>query len=631
MERAGKGTVDIEHRSYESAVSALLSPVHQATTPTAIRTAAARRRSTLDDMQVYLKRLGLELTANNGDADNRDDIHVPSLIFHIAGTKGKGSTSSFCESILRNAHGLNTGMFTSPHLVSLRERIRINGVPVSKRVFGEVYWRVRGKLEQHQCDSHAENGVGDGCTLSPLPILPGYFRMLCLMAIYTFYHYQNPRIDAILLEVGVGGRYDATNIYDPSLLSSNQVLVRGVTLIDYDHTRVLGNTLEQIAWEKGGIFISEKLVNIGPNDGGYLAFLEGHDTSEYQQPNNQHDTETNEPNVFASGKNTAGVLEVLNCIANDHGCQLKIVRDSHLDGFPRIGVQGDHQRNNAALALLMCKYAIEKSKLSRQSDASEESFQDALATTFWPGRCHTVSLPCTQTNGFDVTMNLHCDGAHTPISINACIDWFRKVVDVKSSTSAAPYNNVHKVLIFNCGHERNPLPLLFSLFHSNLFHSVYFCRADFERPSSVPKRLEAEWSKESLSNEQFCDGTTVTLESICAELFKSGKVIHSDPTELSASSWQQTLANVWRIFDMYQMNYDGHTLLESGMETYAGLTVKDALAAIQEEAASSAEKDGDDAAKVSLEVCVTGSLYIVGSALEAVEWEEGEASGKILE
>ena len=71
--------------------------------------------------------------------------------------------------------------------------------------------------------------------------------MLTLMALYTFSHYQNPKIDAILLEVGVGGRYDATNVYEPypNLAPSSpaRLLVRGVTLIDYDHTRVLGSTL----------------------------------------------------------------------------------------------------------------------------------------------------------------------------------------------------------------------------------------------------------------------------------------------------------------------------------------------------------------------------------------------------
>ncbi len=107
-------------------------------------------------------------------------------------------------------------MFTSPHLVSIRERIRINGVPVSKKVFGRIYWRVRRKLERGARDASSDHGE-DG----DLPPLPGYFRMLTLMAVYAFCHYQNPSIDVMLLEVGVGGRYDATNVFEPHALCAS--------------------------------------------------------------------------------------------------------------------------------------------------------------------------------------------------------------------------------------------------------------------------------------------------------------------------------------------------------------------------------------------------------------------------
>ncbi|KAL7535908.1 hypothetical protein ACHAXR_007933 [Thalassiosira sp. AJA248-18] len=646
------------NESYENAVSALLSPLHQATTPAAIRTAAARRKNTLHDMHTYLHRLGLNLngssigsTSTTTTTNAATNNVVPSLILHVTGTKGKGSTLSTCESILRNAYGLNTGMFTSPHLVSIRERIRINGVPVSKEVFGQVYWRVRRQLEQfHDVDDAANEN--DSLPTHNLPVLPGYFRMITLMALYTFCHYENPKIDAILLEVGMGGRYDATNVFEqqqqPAYCCSSQIilhdeeeeriLIRGVTLIDYDHTRVLGSTLEQIAWEKGGIFVRGKLINIGINDGGYDRYLEGNVVGKDEDEQRSNKAESTSL-VFASGNNTAEVLNVLHHIAVDNDYRLEAVHDSYMESFPDIGLQGDHQRSNAALALAMCQYAMNRYQTSRPSHGV---IQWALAKTFWPGRCHTVSLPCLASEsgidhhaGLQLSMNLRCDGAHTPISINACIDWYRTV---STSNSLFQYNKIYRVLVFNCSHERNPLPLLFSLYHSDLFHSIYFCRADFERPSAVPKRLEEGWMKEPLGG-----GIAGSLKSMCDELVNttypnnggSTTSIILDSSKLSASTWQETLANVLNVFDAHRRHVSERSLTHPAMKVTKGLNVKDALLAIQKDAVLFAAHkiDGDVAAddeqRVLIEACVTGSLYIVGSALEAAGWEEGEASGNI--
>jgi folylpolyglutamate synthase len=146
-------------RTFETALEALYSPLHQSQTPQAIQAAAARRTCTVADMRLYFQRIGLDT----------DVAFQKKRLVHITGTKGKGSTSCLCESILRNAYKQRTAQFTSPHLIDIRERIRIDGRPVSQSVFGQAYWDLRTRLQ------------AAGSEEEDLPVLPGYFRMLTLM------------------------------------------------------------------------------------------------------------------------------------------------------------------------------------------------------------------------------------------------------------------------------------------------------------------------------------------------------------------------------------------------------------------------------------------------------------------
>jgi folylpolyglutamate synthase len=414
--------------------------------------------------------------------------------------------------------------------------------------------------------------------------------MLTLMAIYTFCNCQSPKIDAMLLEVGMGGRYDCTNVFEPT----QHNLIQGVTLIDYDHMRVLGSTLEQIAWEKGGIFCSDKLSAIGRGDGGYDVFV-----SKYKQSStgeNLHEKSRDGTKVFASGNNTQQVLDILSYIVNNdaqHG-HLQLVNDAVLEAHAKIGLEGQHQRSNAALALSMCQHAMHK-------PLSTEKLQYALSQTFWPGRCHSVTLPSirNEPTGIEASIHLRCDGAHTPISINACVEWFKSVASDKET--------IHRLLIFNCSHERNPLPLLYSLYQSKLFDAVYFCRADFERPSMLKKQLEEQWYNQDI-------GSQVTLRKMCDTLGQAN---------CAAPTWQETLANVWKLFGMYESN-SSNNICDVDQPVAFGLDVKTAVQTIQDKFASQRSTT-----KGRIEVCVTGSLYIVGSALEASGWEENSLECKL--
>ncbi|XP_071856016.1 folylpolyglutamate synthase 1 isoform X3 [Bombus fervidus] len=173
----------------------------------------------LRDTKKYLIRSGITL-------QKLDTLSV----IHIAGTKGKGSTCAYTEAILRE-HGFKTGFFSSPHLVNARERIRISGQPISKIQFTQNFWKIYKKLEdtkEHESD------------------MPTYFKFLTILMFNIF---LDEHVDVAIIEVGIGGLYDCTNIV------RNPVCV-GITSLGLDHTSLLGNTVEDIAYQKSGIFKS---------------------------------------------------------------------------------------------------------------------------------------------------------------------------------------------------------------------------------------------------------------------------------------------------------------------------------------------------------------------------------------
>ncbi|KAL8837787.1 MAG: hypothetical protein Q9170_002405, partial [Blastenia crenularia] len=162
---------------------------------------------------------------------------------HIAGTKGKGSTSAFVSSILcqylpspsqPNPLFHKIGLYTSPHLRFVRERIRINNEPLSEHMFAKYFFETWDRLE--------ESAKTRGEPTDKLA-KPSYFRFLTLMAFHT---YTSEGVDTAIFECGIGGEYDSTNvIFSPT--------ATGITSLGIDHVQILGNTIEQIAWHKAGI------------------------------------------------------------------------------------------------------------------------------------------------------------------------------------------------------------------------------------------------------------------------------------------------------------------------------------------------------------------------------------------
>ncbi len=172
----------------------------------------------LDRMRELLRRLGNPQQA------------LP--IVHIAGTKGKGSTAATIAAVL-TAAGLRTGLFTSPHLDRVEERMAVDGRPCPAEEFAKLIDSIRPEIE-------AMDRAAAGC--SPPEFGPTYFEIITAAALA---HFARRQVDAAVLEVGLGGRLDSTNVCSPCLTI--------ITSISFDHTRQLGDTLESIAAEKAGI------------------------------------------------------------------------------------------------------------------------------------------------------------------------------------------------------------------------------------------------------------------------------------------------------------------------------------------------------------------------------------------
>eukprot|EP00727_Mastigamoeba_balamuthi_P011538 m51a1_g7006 putative folylpolyglutamate mitochondrial-like (571) ;mRNA; r:230436-233038 len=250
---------------------------------------------------------------------------------HVTGTKGKGSTCAFIESILR-AHGRKTGLYTSPHLVSHTERIKINGRSLSQDKFAESFWRVHDALLAGERRND--------------PMSPNYFETLTIMAFDVF---VRERVDVAVVEVGAGGRCDPTNVADAPAVCA-------VTPIGLDHVRLLGSTRDAIAREKSGIFKPLAPAVVSPD----------------QYPE---------------------AMEVLRGRAAEASSPLVLAPALGPHELPAaLGLDGDFQAENAAVAAAVCREWM--ARCGRPGETVDIArLREALAGTRWPGRAQRLALP----------------------------------------------------------------------------------------------------------------------------------------------------------------------------------------------------------------------------------------------
>lgn len=361
-------------RTYRSAVNHLNAAVSYERTP---RAALAAGGYTLGRTQRLLRALG-----------------NPERTFksvHIAGSKGKGSTVAMLAGMLQNC-GFKVGVYTSPHILSVRERIAVNGKQVSEGMFTKLMNTVTAAGRKPR--------VGK----------PTYFEILTAIA---FLHFANEGVDLAIVEAGVGGRLDATNVIKPEAI--------GITSINLDHTALLGTTLESIAGEKAGVFKTGVPISCSPQ----------------------------RPEVERVLRNAAGEANsVLRITGRDVGFSSRFESTRGIGPHTRICVTtptsrfehvhaplpGDHQAINCALAL-----GILDTLKNRGFAIDDQTAVEGLANVRLAGRMEIIAE----------NPRTIVDGAHNAASIDALIHAIGQNV---------PYDSM--VIIFGCQKDKDFMGML---------------------------------------------------------------------------------------------------------------------------------------------------------------------------
>ena len=328
----------------------------------------------------YLFSLGRELAAPTQAAAAKFDLENISTLaealdhpekkyrsVHIAGTNGKGSTAAFTESILRTA-GIKTGLYTSPHLERINERIRVNGEEISDADFAESFTKIQalieGLLAQGKLRAH-----------------PTFFEVVTALA---FGHFALAGVRLAIFEVGLGGRLDATNIVTPD--------VSVITRIDFDHENFLGHSLTEIAAEKAGIIktgVPVVLAKQRPEARDVILKRAAELGAVVHESEKEHVAEVV---AFVDGCVRADVAEVKS------GARFRVAPN----------LRGRFQLGNAMNAI-----AVAEMLRLRGGVISDAAIEQGIANAVWPGRIEKLQ------SGPDV----YLDGAHNPSAARELADF----------------------------------------------------------------------------------------------------------------------------------------------------------------------------------------------------------------
>jgi dihydrofolate synthase / folylpolyglutamate synthase len=386
-----------------------------------------------DETTFKLDRMRMLLSALGNPHDK-----VP--LVHVAGTVGKGSTVAMLSSMLRG-NGYTVGEYTSPHLVDIRERIVVNTEMVDEESFTSI-------LKEVVEAANKEN------------LTPTFFELITAVA---FKHFADQAIDIAIIETGLGGRLDSTNVITP--------LISLITKIDLDHTNILGHTVEEIAREKAGIFKSSTPA------------ISAHQTPEVTEVLKACAEESKtEVRVIANdiefsarfGGGTDGKQQTRICV---------ITEESQYMHIP-VPLHGEHQATNCALAIS----AIDQ--LKKFGFTFEDlAIYNSLAETKIAGRMEIVWR----------RPKIIVDGAHNPTSLQTLI---------KSIGAHIPYDSM--VLVFGCCQDKDVIGMLNKIALGA--DKIIFTKAMGNPRAAEPKQLQKQFAEISGKMTQIAETLSEALE-----------------------------------------------------------------------------------------------------------------------
>ncbi len=355
----------------------------------------ARRKFSLDEVRTLLGAVG--------DPQRK----FPAVL--IAGTNGKGSTASTLASILTEA-GIRTGLYTSPHLERPNERVRVGREEIADDDFARLFFLVSDTAEQKVKQRE-------------LPQHPSYFEMLTALA---FLYFAERKVEIAVLEVGMGGRLDATNVVEP--------LLSIITDISLDHMEWLGPTIEAIAREKAGIL----------RRGATMITLPQH--PEANQALGEAATEL--------GVRVVSAVEYLPATEAEGSYTVQVMGETVKADSP---LTGAHQQRNLALAIAA---AVELAK-THGFPVSSAAIEEGIRQTRWPGRLERITR-----GGMEWVL----DVAHNPAGAWALRAGLRSVLEARTL----------RVLVFSCLRDkpvREMAQILFPLFDRVIVAPIHSARA----------------------------------------------------------------------------------------------------------------------------------------------------------
>ncbi len=306
-----------------------------------------RKKNSLEDIRKFLCEMG--------------EPDEGLKMIHVAGTNGKGSVCAFLQSVLRQA-GCRVGTFTSPHLMEIRERFNINGEMVAEKFFEESFRSVRIVSQNMMKKGYCH---------------PSYFEFLFYMAMDLF---RKLEADIVILETGLGGRLDTTNVIRHPLVSV-------ITSISLDHTEYLGNTIEKIAWEKAGIIKKGIPVVFDGNDSCASQVIRAR-AKELGSPYQEADRQGYEITGYS-----------------DKGCEARFFKTGGHYIDVTVPTVAEYQVMNAFLSFKALEAA--ERKMAMGLPITQSHIKEGIARMYWPGRMEEV-LP-----------GVFLDGAHNPGGIEA--------------------------------------------------------------------------------------------------------------------------------------------------------------------------------------------------------------------